>query len=76
MEEQMSLMTQALVVDKYGLRLTIDQLADALQVGKSTIYNNISSKTFQIPTYVESGKRYASYQDVATYLDGCRAGAA
>ncbi len=66
----MSLMTQAMVVDKYGLRLTIDQIAKALQIGKSTIYNQVSAKTFPIPTYVDGGKRYARYQDVAEYLDG------
>lgn len=72
----MSLMTQAMVADKYGLRLTIDQLAEALQLGKSTVYNQVSAKTFPIPTYVEGGKRFAAFQDVAAYLDGCRANAA
>lgn len=67
----MSLMTQAMVVDKYGLRLTIDQIAEALKIGKSTIYNQVSAKTFPIPTYVDGGKRYARYQEVAEYLDGC-----
>ena len=72
----MSLMTQAIVADKYGLRLTIDQLAEALQLGKSTVYNQVSAKTFPIPTYVEGGTRFAAFQDVAAYLDGCRANAA
>ena len=71
----MSLLTQAIVADKYGLRLTVEQLAEVMQIGKSTVYNNICAKTFPIPTYVEGGKRWAAYQDVATYLDGCRAGA-
>jgi predicted DNA-binding transcriptional regulator AlpA len=66
-------MTQAIIVDKYGLRLTIEQLADAMQIAKSTIYNQVAKGTFPIPTYVEGGKRYAAYQDVAEYLDGCRA---
>lgn len=71
----MSLLTQAIVAEKYGLRLTIDQLAEAMQLGKSTVYNQVSAKTFPIPTYVEGGKRFAAFQDVAAYLDGCRANA-
>ena len=65
-------MTQAIVADKYGLRLTIEQLAEAMQLAKQTIYNQVAKNTFPIPTYVEGGKRFAAYQDVATYLDGCR----
>lgn len=72
----MSLMTQAVVVEQYGLRLTIEQLAQAMQLAKSTVYNQVAAKTFPIPTYVEGGKRFAAYQDVAAYLDGCRANAA
>lgn len=68
----MSLLTQAIVAEKYGLRLTIEQLADAMQLAKSTVYNQVAAKTFPIPTYVEGGKRYAAYQDVAKYLDECR----
>jgi predicted DNA-binding transcriptional regulator AlpA len=64
-------MTQAIVAEKYGLRLTVDQLAEALQLAKSTIYNQVAAKTFPIPTYVEGGKRFARYQEVAEYLDGC-----
>ena len=71
----MSLMTQAVVIEQYGLRLTVEQLAQAMQLAKSTIYNQIASKAFPIPTYVEGGKRFAAYQDVALYLDGCRADA-
>jgi predicted DNA-binding transcriptional regulator AlpA len=69
----MSLMTQAIIADKYSLRLTVDQLAEALQLGKSTVYNQVSAKTFPIPTYVEAGKRFADFRDVAGYLDECRA---
>jgi len=72
----MSLMTQAIIADKYGLRLTIDQLSDAMQLAKQTIYNQVAKGTFPIPTYVESGKRFAAYQDVAKHLDGCREHAA
>lgn len=68
----MSLMTQAIIADKYGLRLTVEQLAEAMQIAKQTVYNQISAETFPVPTYVEGSKRWAAYQDVAAYLDGCR----
>ena len=71
----MSLLTQAIIADKYGLRLTVEQLAEAMQIAKQTIYNNIAKGTFPIPTYVEGGKRFSAYQDVAQYLDGCRSNA-
>jgi hypothetical protein len=72
----MSLMTQAFLVERYGLRLTMDQLAEALSVGKSTIYNQVSAGTFPVPTYLDGNKRFADYRDLATYLDACRARAA
>lgn len=69
----MSLLSQAIIAERYGLRLSLDQLAEALGVAKNTIYNQVSAGTFPVPTYVEGKKRYADYRDVATYLDECRA---
>lgn len=69
----MSLMTQAIVAEKYGLRLTIEQIADALNLAKQTVYNRVAEGTLGVKTYLEGGKRFASFQDVAAYLDECRA---
>lgn len=71
----MSLLHEAIVVEKYGLRLTVDQLADALCLARNTIYNQIAQGIFKVPTYVDGGKRYADYRDLALYLDSQRAGA-
>lgn len=68
----MSLLTQVIVAEKYGPRLTLDQLAEVLGMAKNTIYNQTSAGTFPIPTYIDGNKRFADYRDVATYLDSCR----
>lgn len=67
--EAPSLVTQMLVAERYGLRLTVDQLVTLLGLAKSTIYNGISQGTFPIPTYVDNGKRWADYRAVAAHLD-------
>lgn len=67
--ERPSLVTQMLVVERYGMRLTVDQLASVLGIGKSTVYNQISAETFPIPTYLDGGKRFADYRAVAAHLD-------
>jgi hypothetical protein len=68
----MSLITQAFIVEKYGLRLNVDQLADILGVTKPALYNQFSAGTCPVKTYVENKKRWADYRDVAEYLDECR----
>ena len=68
----MSLMTQAIVADKYGLRLTMAQLADAIGLAKQTIYNQIAKDEFKVKTYVDGGQRWCDYRDLAAFLDGCR----
>ena len=71
----MSLLHEAIIAEKYGLRLTVDQMADALGLARNTIYNQIAQGTFKVRTYVDGGKRFADYRDLAKYLDEVRAGA-
>ncbi len=66
----MSLLTRAIVADKYGLRLSMDQLAEAMGMARNSIYNQISAGTFPVPTYLDGG-RYCDYRDLADYLDEC-----
>lgn len=68
----MSLFTQALVADKYGLRLGVEQLADVLGISKGAVYNQLSAGEFPVKTYLDGGRRYADYRDVASHLDKCR----
>ncbi len=72
----MSLITQAYIVEKYGLRLTIEQLADALGLAKNTIYNQIANGTLGVKTYLDGKQRWTDYRDLAAYLDSVRESAA
>lgn len=72
----MSLMTQAMVVEHYGLRLNAEQLAKVLGITKASLYNQISAGTCPVKTYLDGGKRFADYRDVADHLDACRQQAA
>jgi predicted DNA-binding transcriptional regulator AlpA len=67
-----SLVLQLIVVETYGPRLSIDQLAQVLGLSKGAIYNQISANVFPITTYIDSGKRWADFRDVADHLDRCR----
>ncbi|MDN7851369.1 hypothetical protein [Burkholderia seminalis] len=65
----MSLLTRAYILEKYGPRMTLGQLAQLLLMSEGTIRNQISAETFPIPTYKEGGGRFAPYDAVADYLD-------
>lgn len=66
----------AYLYDHYGPRLNIEQLAECLCIAKQTIRNQVSAGTFPIPTYIDQAKRFADAEDVAHYLERCRAEAA
>ena len=55
-----------------GLRADVDNLAQLMGISKGTVRNQISAGTFPIATYVDQGKRWADYRDVAGYIDKCR----
>lgn len=72
----MSLLTQAMFFEKYGPRLTVDQLSEVLSIKKTTLYNQISAGTCCVKTYVDNGKRFADFRDVAEHFDSLRQQAA
>lgn len=72
----MSLAAQAMIFDRYGARLNADKLAEVLGLTKGALYNQISAGTCPVKTYLDCGKRWADYRDVAEYFDQCRALAA
>lgn len=72
----MSLITQAMVFEKYGARLSADQLAEVLGITKPALYTQITKGTCKVKTYLDQGKRWADFRDVAAYFDEMRALAA
>lgn len=67
-----NLMTQAMIVDKYGFRIGVEKLAEILSITKPSVYNQLSAGTFPIATYLDQGKRFADFRDVAAHIDRCR----
>ncbi|BEP93270.1 hypothetical protein GmRootA79_16540 [Acidovorax sp. A79] len=65
----MSLLAQMVLIEKYGLRVDLERLAEILETTPPNIRRKISEATFEIPTYVDGGKRWADIRDVADYLD-------
>lgn len=72
----MSLLTQAFIVEKYGFRLGVEQLAEVFSLAPKTIYNQVSAGSFPVPTYVDGGQRWADARDVAARFDELRRQAA
>jgi predicted DNA-binding transcriptional regulator AlpA len=68
----MSLLTQAMIFERYGPRLGMEELASVLGVSKATIYNQVSAGALPVKTYLDGGRRFADYRDVASHLDACR----
>lgn len=68
----MSLLTQAHLLDKFGPRLDVEQLGQVLALSPKTILNQISARSFSVPTYVDGGKRWADVRDVAERFDALR----
>ncbi len=68
----MSIMLQAMLFEQYGPRLSMDQLAQVLGVSRGGLYNMVSAGNCPVRTYLDCGKRWADYRDVAEHLDVCR----
>lgn len=71
----MSMLTQVFILEKYGVRLNIEQLAELMGYAVNTLYNKLSQGKLGVKTYVADGKRWCDYRDAAVYFDRCRADA-
>jgi hypothetical protein len=67
-----NLVMQMLLLESYGPRLNVEQLATVLGISKGAVYNQISADSFPIATYVDGGKRWADCRDVADHFEQCR----
>ncbi len=65
----MSLLRTAYLLEKYGMRLNVEQLAVELGITPGAVRNQISARTFPIPTYQDQGRRWADAQHVAAYFE-------
>ena len=69
----MSLLTTAYLLERYGPRLGVSELADVLGISAGTLHNRLYRGQIDLATYLDGGKRYADVRDVADYLDKLRA---
>ena len=65
----MSMLNQMYLLERYGLRLNVEQLAEVMDSTPAAIHRRISDGTLEIQTYIDSKKRYADIRDVAQYMD-------
>lgn len=65
----MTMLTHLWLLETYGPRLTMDELAKVLKRERQTIYNQLSAGTFEVKTYKVRGERFADAADVAKHLD-------
>lgn len=65
----MSMLTTVYLIERYGLRLTMEQLAQVLGLAVATLHARIARGELDIPTYVNGKMRFADVRDVAEYLD-------
>ena len=69
----MSLLSHFYLLEKYGPRLGVEEIAEVMGLTKAAIYRRISDGTLGIPTYIDSEKRWADVRDMAEYFDAMRA---
>ena len=65
----MSLMMTMILMEQYGPRLSMEQLAQVLGLAVATLHARIARGELGIPTYVDGKMRFADTRDVAEYLD-------
>ena len=63
----MSMMTTAYLLETYGARLTVEELAEVLRLGVPTVRNRLSAGTLGVRTYTDGDRRFADALDVACY---------
>ncbi len=68
----MSLLTTLFLMERYGPRMNMEQLAQALGLAASSLHGRLARGELQLPTYVDGKMRYADTRDVAEYLDRLR----
>lgn len=65
-------MTQAYILEKYGVRLNAEQIASVLGITVTALHTQRSRGTLGVKTYTEGGRVWADYRDVAAFFDSVR----
>lgn len=68
--------TEEMITEKYGFRLNTCQIAEVLGITKPALYNLISAGLCPVKTYLQHGKRWCDYREIARHLDEAAALAA
>ncbi|MGC9185886.1 MAG: hypothetical protein ACP5GC_10625 [Thiomonas sp.] len=68
----MSMFTTMLLFEKYGPRMSIDQIGEALGLAPGTLHARLAQGKLDLPTYVDGKMRFSDTRDVAEYLDRLR----
>lgn len=68
----MSMFTTMLLFEKYGPRMSVEQIAEALGLAPGTLHARLAQGKLDLLTYVDGKLRFADTRDVAEYLDRMR----
>jgi hypothetical protein len=63
------------LLEKHGLTLDKEALAEVFHMEPMSILNAVSVGSFPVPTFRLGNKRYAHVEDVANHLNNLRKGA-
>lgn len=63
----MSMMTTAYLLETYGARLTVEEIAEVLRLAPATVRNRLSAGTLGLRTYNDGDRRFADALDVACH---------
>lgn len=68
----MSMFTTMMLFEKYGPRMSVEQIGAALGLASGTLHARLAQGKLDLPTYVDGKLRCADTRDVAEYLDRLR----
>lgn len=68
----MSLLLHAYLLERYGPRMTVKDMAKELEIAENTVYNRVAAGDFPVVTYMDMGKRVCDVRDFIAYLDKVR----
>ena len=68
----MSLLTQAHILERFGVRLNAEQIAQVLGITVPALHNQISAGTCPVKTYKKGGRVWADCRDVSEAFDRLR----